>query len=197
MACDYSPEEYDLVLLCTGASWDYRARAEWAYVAHDRRSGQAILNVGGITGAIDDYVDLFPVLHALGWHREHPMRRPHVPVRVLVLTMSEVAAPWTGKQDGPRGDSPLRADLELLAGCGYQLTWQPLETDETGGNRWYEWIEWMAEEYGTMVWAWLAEFAAPKSSEGRLASADSFVPWAVGDGGPHEAGVAADGVQSP
>jgi hypothetical protein len=162
LAREHTDKEYDLLLLVDGVDADYREPTDWVSLAYDPAMQQVILHAGSVSGAIRDFSRVFPVVHAIEWHRENHRQRPQHPVRVLVLTDREGA-----------GDSALGAALKWCIAHGYEVVWQQVPPKS---NPWNQWTAWMASQYGNHMSSWFSDVITALE----LGVWHDEAPWALG-----------------
>jgi hypothetical protein len=189
LARELTDKAYDLLLLVDGVDADYREPTDWVSLAYDPAMQQVIFHAGSVSGAIRDFGRVFPIVHAIEWHRENHRQRPQLPVRVLVLTDREGA-----------GDTALGAALLWCIAHGYEVIWQHVPAKS---NPWNEWTAWMASQYGNYMSSWFVDVVNAlelgiwtDEAPWALGVWIDELPWAQAKNVPDEASVAGDGAAS-
>jgi ribonuclease HI len=127
--------DFDLLLVGDGAGSVYAEPAGWACAAYDRK-GRAVLHAGAISGGTNNFAELAPFIHALWWHHQDHGQAPAAPVRVAIVSDSEVTVRCGSGQYARRANGCLWAAVAWFEQNGYRLVWHHVRRDSNAWNTW-------------------------------------------------------------
>lgn len=129
LAADLGIADYDLLLVGDGSGTGVGAPCGWHCTAYDRQTGEVEEHFGGANGGTNNYAELAPYVHAL-WHYHttsggnEPGFIPDLsPVRVAVVSDSEVTVRCGNGQYARRANGALWAAVEWFERNNYRLRW--------------------------------------------------------------------------
>ena len=82
--------EHDLLLIGDGSGTVYDKPAGWGCLAYDRRKQQLTLHAGATTCGTNNFAELAPYIQALWHHHQDHEQEPPAPVRVQIVSDSEL-----------------------------------------------------------------------------------------------------------
>ena len=130
--------DYDLLLVGDGSGTVYHRPAGWACVAHDIRKRQITLHAGAVTAGTNNYAELAPYVQALWHHHQDHGRDPTLPVRVQVVSDSELTVRCGNGRYARKANACLWASLEWFERHGYCLAWRHVPRNS---NAWSAWMD--------------------------------------------------------
>jgi ribonuclease HI len=135
--------DFDLLLVGDGAGSVYTHPAGWACGAYDRRKQQAVLHAGAVSGGTNNFAELAPFIHALGFHHQDHGQAPAAPVHVAIVRDSEGTVRCGNGQYARRANGCLWAAVAWFEQHGYRLAWHHVRRDS---NPWNTWADGIAEQ---------------------------------------------------
>src|SRR2546423_11661451 len=82
--------DFDLLLIGDGSGTVYNRPAGWGCVAYDRHKQQVTLHTGAASTGTNNFAELFPYIQALWHHHQDHGQMPVTPVRVQIVSDSEL-----------------------------------------------------------------------------------------------------------
>jgi ribonuclease HI len=138
LAGDLDLADFDLLLVGDGSGTVYDRPAGWACVAYDRRRRQAVIHAGSVTGGTNNFAELAPYIQAL-WHHDQEHGPAIVtPVRVQVVSDSELTVRCGAGRYARRANGCLWAAVEWFERHGYRLAWRHVRRNS---NAWSAWTD--------------------------------------------------------
>jgi len=128
----------DLLLVADGSGSRYNTPAAWACVAYDRRKWQAVVHAGTVTGATNNYAELFPFVHALWQHHQDHDQKPMTPVHVHIVSDSEVTVCCGNGAYSRNANGSLWASVKWFEEAGYRLFWTHVRRNSNPINAWMD-----------------------------------------------------------
>jgi ribonuclease HI len=116
--------DFDLLLVGDGSGTVYDRPAGWACVAYDRRKRSAVLHAGATSGGTNNFAELFPYVQALWHHHQDHDQAPTLPVRVSIVSDSELTVRCGSGRYARRANGCLWAAVSWFEQNGYQLSWR-------------------------------------------------------------------------
>jgi ribonuclease HI len=124
LACDLYLADFDLLLVGDGSGTVYNRPAGWGCVAYDRRMKSVTLHAGTLSTGTNNLAELMPYVQALWHHHQDHRQAPDRPVRVLIVSDSEVTVRCGNGQYARKANACLWASIEWFAQNGYRLGWR-------------------------------------------------------------------------
>jgi ribonuclease HI len=126
----------DLLLVGDGSGSVYSLPAGWACTAYDRRKRRAVLHAGAVSGGTNNFAELAPYLQALWYHHQEHGQKPNTPVRVVIVSDSELTVRCGNRQYGRNCNLCLWAGIDWFEQNGYRLTWRHVRRNTNAWNAW-------------------------------------------------------------
>jgi ribonuclease HI len=114
----------DLLLIGDGSGTTYAQPGGWACVAYDRQTGKVRLHAGALSGATNNFAELAPYVQALWHHHQEHGQDPATPVRVQIVSDSELTVRCGQGQYARRANACLWAAIGWFEDNGYVLGWR-------------------------------------------------------------------------
>jgi len=133
---------FDLLLIGDGAGGVYSQPAGWSCIAYDHRKQHVLLHAGGISGGTTGFAELIPFVHALYFHHQDHGQKPDIPVKVQIVSDSEVIVRCGMGEYSRQANLCWWSALEWFEDRGYFLTWQH---ERRNSNAWNQWADAVAE----------------------------------------------------
>lgn len=119
--------DFDVAMFGDGSGNFVNTPCGWCCTLYDRASGRVWEHFGGANGGTNNYAELIPYAHALwAYHTEMYGNQgavPVRPVRVLVVSDSEVTVRCGSGQYARRANGSLWAFMEWFERNGYVFRW--------------------------------------------------------------------------
>lgn len=128
--------DFDLLLVGDGSGTVYHQPAGWACTAYDRRKGKAVLHAGAASCGTNNFAELVPYIQALWHHHQDHGQEPATPVRVVIVSDSELTVRCGGGQYSRNANGCLWAAVDWFAANGYRLSWRHVRRNTNPWNAW-------------------------------------------------------------
>ena len=115
---------FDLLLIGDGSGTIYTQPGAWACAAFDRRTGKVRLHAGALSGSTNNLAELAPYVQALWHHHQEHGQDPTTPVRVSIVSDSELTVRCGQGRYARRANACLWAAINWFERNGYLLAWQ-------------------------------------------------------------------------
>jgi len=116
--------DFDLLLVGDGSGTVYHRPAGWACVAYDRLKRLAVLHTGAVSGGTNNLAELFPYVQALWHHQQNHDQAVSAPVRVQIVSDSELTVRCGNGRYERRANGSLWAAVDWFEQNGYRLGWR-------------------------------------------------------------------------
>jgi ribonuclease HI len=134
LAQELGLKEFDLLLIADGSGNTYAQCTGWGCLAYDVRKHQAVVHTGGLSCGTNNFAELFPFIQALYYHGQSHDRRPATPVRVQLVSDSEVTVCCGNRVYGHNANGCFWAALSWFEKYGYQLIWRHVPRNSNHWN---------------------------------------------------------------
>jgi ribonuclease HI len=116
---------WDLMLVGDGSGTTAETPCGWHCSVFDRRTGGAYQLFGSANAGTNNFAELAPYVHALWTHnaRAYAGGRPFEPLRVEIVSDSEVTVRCGNRQYERRANGALWAAVEWFERNNYRLHW--------------------------------------------------------------------------
>jgi ribonuclease HI len=115
---------FDLLLVGDGSGTVHHRPAGWACVAYDRLKQQAVLHTGAVSCGTNNLAELFPYVQALWHHHQNHDQVVPAPVRVQIVSDSELTVCCGNGRYARRANGALWAAVAWFEQNGYRLGWR-------------------------------------------------------------------------
>lgn len=116
--------DFDLLLAGDGSGTVFDQPAGWACIAYNRRTYQAVLHAGATSCGTNNFAEVVPYIQALWFHEQGRSATDTEPVRVCVLSDSELTVRCGAGQYARRANGCLWSAVEWFERHRYQFTWR-------------------------------------------------------------------------
>jgi ribonuclease HI len=127
LAASLDVTEFDLLLVGDGSGQTLWDPCGWHCTAYDRRTGEVAEFFGGASGGTNNYAELAPYVHALwAYHTGtygNDGSTPRAPVRVAVVSDSEVTVRCGNGEYARRANASLWAAVNWFEQNNYRIHW--------------------------------------------------------------------------
>jgi ribonuclease HI len=116
--------DFDLLLVGDGSGTVYAQPAGWGCLAYDRRKQQVNLHTGATSCGTNNFAELVPYVQALWHHHQDHQQAPAIPVRVQIISDSELTVRCGNGCYARRANACLWASIAWFEQNGYRLAWR-------------------------------------------------------------------------
>lgn len=134
LASDLCLPDFDLLLVGDGSGTSYDRPAGWACLAYDRRKAKVTVHAGGATCGTNNFAELAPYVQALWHHHQDHGQAPRAPVRVQVVSDSELTVRCGNGRYARRANGCLWAAVSWFEENGYRLAWRHVPRNSNPWN---------------------------------------------------------------
>jgi ribonuclease HI len=138
LAHDLALPDADLLLVGDGSGSVYNQPAGWACTAYDRRKRRAVLHAGAVSGGTNNFAELAPYVQGLWWHHQDHGQAPATPVKVVLVSDSEVTVRCGNRVYSRNCNLCLWAGIDWFEEHSYQLSWHHVRRNS---NPWSAWAD--------------------------------------------------------
>jgi ribonuclease HI len=134
--------DFDLLLVGDGSGTVYHQPAGWACVSYDRTLREAYVHTGAVSCGTNNFAELAPFVQALWYHHQaiHPLTSD--PLRVTIISDSEVTVRCGNRQYARNANGSLWAAIAWFEEHGFDLNWRHIPRNS---NAWAAWVDFVAK----------------------------------------------------